>query len=319
VRFELLSVDCISEFLDVLHLISADLNLSIWKNIVRGFRPDLPSDADRTDPGRYFAPARLTFEFEQSLPFNGIIAGLSRKAGKNPHDAGLIRVTAHTTRTSTATDAPQNVLDHDSPSAYWSADKPFPWICFDFRQMRVRPTHYSIRSQTYQVTGGNNLKNWVVDGSDDGVFWTELDRELGNAALNTGRVASFPLNAANRFRYLRLRLIGKNWAGNNILRLCAIEFFGSLQSPPHCTFEDTGTGYFEQPWWGCQTCGLVGGLGCCSSCATKCHAGHDTFLRGNMTAYCDCGSIHGHCCKFLPDRSPERPRPSPGDAPDPFS
>jgi hypothetical protein len=60
--------------------------------------------------------------------------------------------------------------------------------------------------------------------------------------------------------------------------------------PTTCTYGQNGAKYIRQPWYGCRTCGLVDDLGCCLACIDQCHKGHDTYLKGFMQGYCDCGA-----------------------------
>jgi hypothetical protein len=58
-------------------------------------------------------------------------------------------------------------------------DKPGQWICLDFKTIRVGPTHYTTRAVHFDY-----LKSWAVDGSDDNVTRTEIDRRENNSDLN---------------------------------------------------------------------------------------------------------------------------------------
>jgi hypothetical protein len=80
---------------------------------------------------------------------------------------------------------PRNAADFgNKDSFFWSQDKPGQWICWDFKALKVEPTHYTIR--TYDSpTNWYHLKSWAVEGSDDGASWTEIDRRENNSDLNT--------------------------------------------------------------------------------------------------------------------------------------
>jgi hypothetical protein len=53
-----------------------------------------------------------------------------------------------------------------------SKDEPGQWVCWDFREIRVHPTHYTIETVW--------LKSWVVAGSLDGESWTEIHPQTDN-------------------------------------------------------------------------------------------------------------------------------------------
>jgi hypothetical protein len=106
---------------------------------------------------------------------------------------------------------------------------PGQWICWDFREMRVRLTHYTLWTAY--------LKSWVVEGSLDGARWTEIDRQTDNQDF-TGRngiydhdwnTASFRVSRAADFRLIRLKQTDQNHTGNHtLLPLRAVEFFGAF-------------------------------------------------------------------------------------------
>ena len=73
-----------------------------------------------------------------------------------------------------------------------------------------------------------------------------------------------------------------------------------------CTFAYTATVYYEQEWFYCMTCGLVGQFGLCKNCA-EVHekSGHEVVYNSIQQAYCDCGSEktcpNGFVCTFRGD------------------
>jgi hypothetical protein len=68
-------------------------------------------------------------------------------------------------------------------SEFKSEDELGQWICFDFKTLRIKPTHYTI--QTYcGERKGHHLKSWAIEGSDDGVSWTEIDLRENNSDLD---------------------------------------------------------------------------------------------------------------------------------------
>lgn len=106
------------------------------------------------------------------------------------------------------------------------------WLMYDFKNLKVRPTHYSIRSRP---CGSNNfhLKSWVIEGSNDQNNWIVLDYRNNIDKLNNkSAFSTFKINeyySKNDFyRFLRLRQTGPNTAGNHQLCLSSLEYFGSI-------------------------------------------------------------------------------------------
>ena len=68
-----------------------------------------------------------------------------------------------------------------------------------------------------------------------------------------------------------------------------------------CTYTVTAERYAAQQYYQCRTCELVGGRGCCVSCARVCHAGH--VVEGPIPSesfFCDCGAgVGGVVCRAL--------------------
>jgi hypothetical protein len=169
-------------------------------------------------------------------PLNGIIAHLTEKCGGNVHDRNIVLVSS----------GPHNdpncakvMLDFKSKSAFGSAyrqrDEAIPharnnWICLDFKNRRVVPTHYSIKS--FCTVNGGNLKNWLVEVSLDGSTWVEVDHRENNSELNTKNVTrTFQMIRCEECRFIRLVNIGRNHYGNDHLVICSFEIFGSLGKP----------------------------------------------------------------------------------------
>jgi hypothetical protein len=70
----------------------------------------------------------------------------------------------------------KNAAAFRSRKSFVSKNDPRQWVCWDFRDMRARPTHHTRR--TFE------LKPWVVEGSLDGGCWGEMDRQTGNQDFN---------------------------------------------------------------------------------------------------------------------------------------
>jgi hypothetical protein len=100
-------------------------------------------------------------------------------------------------------------------------DRPGQWVCYDFRESRVRPTGYEVYTKF--------LRSWVIEGSLDGENWTELDRQTNNMdCKEQWTYASFPISDPVECRFVRLTQTGTNHAGANWLNVGDIEVFGTL-------------------------------------------------------------------------------------------
>jgi hypothetical protein len=110
---------------------------------------------------------------------DGIIAHLTRECGGNVHDSEVVEVTSGSLEKETKgahSHSAKNVVYLETDSCFYAAHRNFTkdiphtrnnWVCYDFRERRIVPTHYAIRTSYY----GSHLKSWVVETSVDGEKW----------------------------------------------------------------------------------------------------------------------------------------------------
>ena len=168
------------------------------------------------------------FLFYDLQPMEGIIAHLTRECGGSVHDKRVVEVTA-SSESLFGYDA-RHVVELGKHSWFQSDGESNSWICYDFKDLRVAPTGYSIRT-TLQC----HLRSWVFEVSNDGRdgSWLVVDTRDNNEDLNDQRVTrNFAISAPTHgsFRFVRLRQTGKNHHGCDTLELSALEVFGTLSS-----------------------------------------------------------------------------------------
>jgi hypothetical protein len=130
----------------------------------------------------------------------------------------------------------RNAVDLDEDSSFCSngeggdiGHSPNNWICYDFRDRRIAPTHYTIRSEYDDRSNSINLRSWAVEVSNDGRNWQQIDRRENNRDLNGYNLTkTFAVQKEEMGRYVRLVNIGRNHHGTNALCLTAWELFGTL-------------------------------------------------------------------------------------------
>jgi hypothetical protein len=167
-------------------------------------------------PRKQFAPRLFS-----SNALSGVHAHLTEKCCGNVHDKGSVEIAA-----SSVSGEHADLGEKDS--YFCSQGGPDEWISCDFKALRIEPTHYAIRTWEMGPNYGH-LKNWAVEGSDDGAMWTEIDRRENNNDLNDkATVKTFAVVRSGSFRRIRLRQTGPNHRGNNYLFLSAFEIFGAI-------------------------------------------------------------------------------------------
>jgi hypothetical protein len=155
---------------------------------------------------------------------------LGKSCGGNPHDKAIISATG-TPHSDHPVYHPKNAADLQSDSYFWSQDSAGRWVSYDFIEMRVAVTHYILRSNS-DSAGGRHLRSWVIEGSEDGGKWIEMDRRENDGSLNGAKsIGSFEVRNVIECRYVRIRPTGPNWQGNNQLYFQAFDLFGGLRVP----------------------------------------------------------------------------------------
>jgi hypothetical protein len=130
--------------------------------------------------------------------------------------------------------AAKNAADLGTDSVFQSAHRvaDIPqtknnWLCYDFKDRRIVPTHYTIRTNSGS-RGGRHLKSWLVEISVDGTRWREVGYQKSNKQRNGDWfTTTFPV-AGEFCRYIRLVNIGRNYRGYDTLCISAWEIFGGL-------------------------------------------------------------------------------------------
>jgi hypothetical protein len=160
------------------------------------------------------------FPLQTANPMEGIISSLTKKHGGNVHKAGVVTITSKSVLFDDEKHGVQVVGDLTSDLRFWSKDEESQWICWDFHERRVRPTHYGISTRW--------LKSWVVESSVDGTNWTVIHQQMNNRNFaNGGKSLAFAVLNQRESRFIRLTQTEKRHRLNNLV-LKAVEFFGKV-------------------------------------------------------------------------------------------
>jgi cell division septation protein DedD len=181
-----------------------------------------PTSKPSASPGPSAKPQKsVEIPMKEAESLDGIISYLTTKRGGNVQEKGIVTISSKSVRDHEPKFALKNVADLTSGSCFESKDEPGQWVCWDFREMRVRPTHYTIWTW--------HLKSWDVEGSLDGRSWTEIDRQTDNQDFKIGwNTASFAVSNPAEFRFIRLTQTGMDHGCFDTLWLLAVEFFGTV-------------------------------------------------------------------------------------------
>jgi hypothetical protein len=179
---------------------------------------------------------------------DGIIAHLTRECRGHVHDRNVLEVTSGSFEKESNGANPhsgafnndpkyaaKNAADLDTGSFFrsayrWRSKGMGPtknnWLCYDFKERRIAPTHYTIRTNEYYSA----LKSWLVETSVDGKRWREVGHNEEDEKELKGMcsTAIFAVARAGKCRFIRLVNIGRNHFRNDCLAISAWEIFGSI-------------------------------------------------------------------------------------------
>jgi hypothetical protein len=112
---------------------------------------------------------------------------------------------------------------------FFTQDETSQWIEIDFAPRQLLVTHYALK--THRWPQGPHIKEWVVEGTSGGDPWEQLDVRRFALLVGPNKCQAFPVAKEHCCERLRIRQIGKNSRGDDVLALCRVEFFGVLHSP----------------------------------------------------------------------------------------
>ena len=168
--------------------------------------------------------------YNAAKPLDGIIADMTRECGGNVAKKGVVNIIGSTNRI-----VAENVASIGSDSLWISQQAPNTSIGYDFKDRRIIPTGYTIR--TGPVRGEyceeHHPKSWVFEVSNDRITWDIVGRHDNNEDIEGSyATCKFPISPqpTESFRFIRLCMTGKNHADVDGCILSSLEVFGNLIS-----------------------------------------------------------------------------------------
>lgn len=211
---------------------STKMTDELWKKICESYRIDIHSKKQSNQSRYTFVRKNFIFDGDSQNSFSGILAHLTNESNGNVHDNGTIVVTSSSVFSNDY--HPKNAVDFNNNSKFFcSANQPNSWICYDFKDRKVQPSFYTIRTRIDGDATHHHPKFWVIEGSNDESDWKVLDTRNDITSLHLkNTVQTFKiqtrLSLNESFRFLRFRQTGLSSAGYNYLNFAALEYFGFL-------------------------------------------------------------------------------------------
>lgn len=112
---------------------------------------------------------------------------------------------------------------------YWSSvDIPRAWIEIEFLQATVQITGYAIKT----LQGYGQLRGWVLEGSNNKVKYSEINRQSENNDLHrSGYQAYYPVKSqagSISYKYIRFQTLAKTDSDYNVVNILRFELFGII-------------------------------------------------------------------------------------------
>lgn len=175
----------------------------------------------------------FNYDIKQNNSLNGIIFHLTNECGGNVHDIGIIIITSSSVYGSNFPKYVADFIKNNQNDHFMSNDERNSWLQYNFKKMKIRPTHYTIRTH---AAGPKNchLMNWCIEGSNNFLKeWTVLDTRRNITSLSSASATqtfeiSNKLEQDEYYKFIRIKITGPNDANNYYLMLSSLEFFGSL-------------------------------------------------------------------------------------------
>lgn len=120
----------------------------------------------------------------KGLEFEGIMKYLMTKTGGNIHENGTIEITSNSIGDGYDL---KDIINYQNKNIYGSKNEENASICFDFKNRLIQLSSYSIKSQN---SGSGNLRNWVIEVSNDKQSWKEVDSHSNDSSLNGSNIVA---------------------------------------------------------------------------------------------------------------------------------
>lgn len=223
VLFNNVSAEKMKEFLSI--ILYDDIDEEVWLSLSKRLSSDIVKREEeatkktKENQGKHQRYKNLSLKtiLYSNQSFEGLIKYLQTESNIKEE----IELTANNNS------QPWSIFDYNNTSGTNTGVHEDAWICIGFKNHEIKPTNYTIRSGN----DTDNLKSFVLEGSKDKKTWTTIDEENDISYLKeNGSIHTFPIHNETHqsFKYIRLRLTGKNWNNRSMLQLTSIEFYGEL-------------------------------------------------------------------------------------------
>jgi hypothetical protein len=155
----------------------------------------------------------LELKYSSDWDDNGLFYYIGTRKGttswSNPQSSGEVSIT--TSQFGGMSGSVDNLVAR-SGSATWIPSSNYQtngsWFHIDLRKYEIQPTYYTLRDSN--SGGGYQLRNWVLEGSNDGNSWKTLREHVNDSMITSqGMSGRWAIeNCDESYRHIRVRVTG---------------------------------------------------------------------------------------------------------------
>lgn len=240
VQFENISCEMMKEFISIYDI--DFMNCAVWKSISMRLEKEVKIEKKVKNRHLYKKTNEncksnsnsnsnkgIKFEPSNDNSFSGILNHLRKKSNGNIENE--VNITASSIYNNDARHQPRNVVCYENNgNEFYSKNQEGNWLCFDFKEHRIIPTDYTIKSydciENYRCT-----KSWVIEISNDNENWEVIDEENNCSYVNGKlRMHTFHIQKPpnKESRYIRIKSTSQCWNGEYYFNIGKFEIYGTL-------------------------------------------------------------------------------------------
>lgn len=183
----------------------------------------IPKPLEVPKEGKVF---RYAYDFDTHGLFYWLGSRGGMTAWRNPAEADYVEVTASSLASSPPS-KPASALCGRETVRCVTQPKPNQYFLVNLKRYKLQPTHYTMRH--YDSWDTEALRNWQIEGSNDGRSYDVLREHINDKRLNKiGATATWSLPVKKSYQFFRIRQTGPNSNDNHYLSLSGLEMYGIL-------------------------------------------------------------------------------------------
>ena len=164
-----------------------DINDSIWKNICCRLEQNISIESIKAykESHQNFLNNRYSAQW-----YEHIIQYLSEQCHENIQIQNLVQITSSSIWDSKF--GAENIIKQNDQKKFGTKNEVNSWVQFDFKKTKVMIDSYTLKTWNEDETF-EHLKNWILEVSNDGKNYTEIDRQI-NCDLLRGKLKTATFN-----------------------------------------------------------------------------------------------------------------------------